>query len=548
MNPIEQKLINEIIQAIQELKGHLVDERQVQIQIPKDHQNGDYSSNIAMRLAKEFKQKPIELATDLSAYLEQKSDLIEKVVVAGPGFLNFWVKQDELTSVISKVIEMDQDYGRNDSGNQLKINVEYISVNPTGLLHMGHARGAAWGDSITRLMKFSNYDVTREYYVNDGGNQIEALVYSLLERYKQFHGLEYQLPEDGYHSEDLLEIVEQLNQRHGRELLDWPLTKQLEVLEKEGVELELARIKSDLKKFNVEMDVYTSEKAIREQFDMEDLLEQLRQAGYVYEEDGAQWFKSSVFGDDKDRVLKKSDGTYTYLTPDILYHKYKLDRGFKKLINIFGADHHGYIPRLKAAIQAIGYDADTLEVDIIQIVRMIEDGQEVRMSKRTGNAITLTEMIEDIGLDAVRYFMVSRAADTHFDFDIELAKSQSNDNPVYYAQYAHARMCSIEARKQHLTLATSYNLLTHEKEIDLMKWILSFSDVVAEAAASRLPNKICNYVQKLAQLFHTFYASCKVLDFEQTELSGQRLALVKATQITLRNALHLIGVSAPEEM
>lgn len=548
MNPIEQKLINEIIQAIQELKGYLVEERQVQIQIPKDHQNGDYSSNIAMRLAKVFQQKPIELATELTAYLEQKSDLIEKAEVAGPGFLNFWVKQDELTSVISKVIEMDQDYGRNDSGNQLKINVEYISVNPTGLLHMGHARGAAWGDSITRLMKFSNYEVTREYYVNDGGNQIEALVYSLLERYKQFHGLDYQLPEDGYHSEDLLEIVEQLNQRHGREFLDWPLAKQLAVLEDEGVELELARIKSDLKKFNVEMDVYTSEKAIREQFDMEDLLEQLRQAGYVYQEDGAQWFKSSVFGDDKDRVLKKSDGTYTYLTPDILYHKYKLDRGFKKLINIFGADHHGYIPRLKAAIQAIGYDADTLEVDIIQIVRMIEDGQEVRMSKRTGNAITLTEMIEDIGLDAVRYFMVSRAADTHFDFDIELAKSQSNDNPVYYAQYAHARMCSIEARKQNLSLATSYNLLTHEKEIDLMKWILSFSDVVAEAAASRLPNKICNYVQKLAQLFHTFYASCKVLDFEQTELSGQRLALVKATQITLRNALHLIGVSAPEEM
>ena len=548
MNPIEQKLINEIIQAIQELKGYLVEERQVQIQIPKDHQNGDYSSNIAMRLAKVFQQKPIELATELAAYLEQKSDLIEKAEVAGPGFLNFWVKQDELTSVISKVIEMDQDYGRNDSGNQLKINVEYISVNPTGLLHMGHARGAAWGDSITRLMKFSNYEVTREYYVNDGGNQIEALVYSLLERYKQFHGLDYQLPEDGYHSEDLLEIVEQLNQRHGREFLDWPLAKQLAVLEDEGVELELARIKSDLKKFNVEMDVYTSEKAIREQFDMEDLLEQLRQAGYVYQEDGAQWFKSSVFGDDKDRVLKKSDGTYTYLTPDILYHKYKLDRGFKKLINIFGADHHGYIPRLKAAIQAIGYDTDTLEVDIIQIVRMIEDGQEVRMSKRTGNAITLTEMIEDIGLDAVRYFMVSRAADTHFDFDIELAKSQSNDNPVYYAQYAHARMCSIEARKQNLSLATSYNLLTHEKEIDLMKWILSFSDVVAEAAASRLPNKICNYVQKLAQLFHTFYASCKVLDFEQTELSGQRLALVKATQITLRNALHLIGVSAPEEM
>ena len=548
MNPIEQKLIEEIIKAFDSLYQATVEASHIQIQIPKDNANGDYSTNVAMRMSRQFQLKPVDLALALADYLTEHSDLVERAEVAGPGFLNFWVAQDELTNIISKVIEMDDRYGENQVGNNLSIMVEYISVNPTGLLHMGHARGAAWGDSITRLMKKSNYQVTREYYVNDGGNQIDNLVLSLLERYKEYHGLPFSLPEDGYHSLDLIEIVEKINQLYGRELLDWPLDKQLEVLENDGVRLELERIKADLKRFNVEMDVYTSEKAIREAFDMEELLKQLKDAGYLYEEEGALWFKSTAFGDDKDRVLKKSDGSYTYLTPDILYHKNKLDRGYEKLINIFGADHHGYIPRLKAAIQAIGYPADTLEVDIIQMVRIIEDGQEVRMSKRTGNAITLTEMIDDVGVDAVRYFMVSRAADTHFDFDVKLAKSQSNDNPVYYAQYAHARMCSIEAQKGDLKLASSYQLLTHEKEIDLMKWILSFSDVVGDAALTRLPNKICNYVQKLAQLFHSFYASCKVLDFDQPELSGQRLALVKATQITLRNALDLIGVSAPEVM
>lgn len=548
MNPIEQRLVKEIILALKELKKVSINEEQIQIQISKDNTNGDYSTNIAMRLAKQFGQKPVDLAQELSTYLVNTSDLVKKAEVAGPGFLNFWVAQDELSRVIDQVLKLDHRYGENDSGQDLKILVEYISVNPTGLLHMGHARGAAWGDSITRLMKKSKYQVTREYYVNDGGNQIHNLVLSLLERYKQLHNKPFELPEDGYHSEDLIEIVVAINDKYGKELLDWSYDKQLKVLEKEGVQLELERIISDLKKFNVEMDVYTSEKAIREAFDMEELLQQLNQAGYLYELDGALWFKSTDFGDDKDRVLKKSDGSYTYLTPDILYHKNKLDRGFQKLINIFGADHHGYIPRLKAAIQAIGYAADTLEVDIIQMVRIIENGQEVRMSKRTGNAITLTEMIDDVGVDAVRYFMVSRAADTHFDFDVALAKSQSNDNPVYYAQYAHARMCSIEARKGDLQIANRFELLTHEKEIDLMKWIASFSDVVADAAETRLPNKICNYLQKLAQMFHSFYASCKVLDPIQPELSSQRLALVKATQITLRNALDLIGVTAVEVM
>lgn len=546
MNKIENKLKAVLKKALESLSIE-VEESMLMVEIPKDSKNGDYSTNLAMRLSKQLRNNPREIAGMLQDELVKESYLVDKVEVAGPGFLNIWVNNLALTSVINDVINQKNNYGNNNSGDHLKINVEYISVNPTGLLHMGHARGAAWGDSITRLMQRSNYDVTREYYVNDGGTQIDNLVLSLLERYKQLHGLDFQVPEDGYHSEDLIEIVEAINKNHGHELLDWSLEKQLKVLEEEGVKLELDRIKEDLKEFNVEMDVYTSEKAIKAEFDTEALLRDLDKAGHLYQKDGALWFRTTDFDDDKDRVLKKSDGSYTYLTPDILYHKNKLDRGYKKLINIFGADHHGYIPRLKAAIQAIGYEADTLEVDIIQIVRMMEGDLEVRMSKRTGNAISLKEMMDDIGVDAVRYFMVSRAADTHFDFDIDLAKSQSNDNPVYYAQYAHARMSSIFSRAE-FTPKDSYTLLTHEKEIDLMKLIADFPAVVAEAAESRLPNKITNYIQKLAASFHTFYGACKVIDPDNPEMTQERLALVRATQITLANALDTIGVSAPERM
>lgn len=546
MNKVEQQIQSYLHQAISEL-GSDLNQEDIKVDIPKDNKNGDYTSNIAMRIAKGLGKNPREVAQSIADHLIKFTDLINKVEVAGPGFINIFVSETSMSDIINQVIKQDETFGNNDSGNNLKINVEYISVNPTGLLHIGHARGASWGDSITRLMKRSNYDVTREYYVNDGGNQIHNLVLSMIERYKQLHDLPYQLPEDGYHSEDVLEIVKIINEKYGKELLDWPLEKQMDVLEKEGVVLELDRIKEDLKMFHVEMDRYTSEKQIKADNPVDELLEKLNESGLLYESEGALWFKSTHYGDDKDRVLRKSDGSYTYLTPDILYHKDKLDRGYEKLIDIFGADHHGYIPRIKASIQALGYDADTLEVDIIQIVRMMEGDQEVRMSKRTGNAISLRELVDDIGVDAVRYFMVSRAADTHFDFDMELARSASNDNPVYYAQYAHARMCSI-LKRQQFSESEQYELLTHEKELDLLKWIATFPTVVAEAAKTRLPNKICNYTQKLAQMFHSFYGACKVIDEGQPELTNQRLALVKATQITLRNALDCIGVSAPESM
>lgn len=541
MIKVEDKIKALLAQGLDGFEGD------IKVDIPKDNQNGDYSTNIAMRLAKSMGQTPRDLAQQIKERLLESDELIEKVEIAGPGFINIWVNKSSLSSIIKQIILEDQAYGNNNSGENLKVNVEYISVNPTGLLHIGHARGASWGDSITRLMTRSNYDVTREYYVNDGGNQIHNLVLSMLERYKQLHGLEYQLPEDGYHSQDVLEIVSTINDKYGKSLLEWDQSRQFEVLEAEGVALELNRIKEDLKRFNIEMDEYTSEKHIKEENSIEALLTLLDESGYLYEQDGALWFKSTHFGDDKDRVLRKSDGSYTYLTPDILYHKNKLDRGFEKIINIFGADHHGYIPRLSAAIQALGYDESTLEVDIIQIVRMMEGDKEVRMSKRTGNAISLRELIDDIGVDATRYFMVSRAADTHFDFDLQLARSQSNDNPVYYAQYAHARMSSI-LKRANFEMVDDFDLLTHEKEVDLLKWLAEFPNVVAEAAKTRLPNKICNYTQKLAQNFHTFYGACKVLEASQPELSNQRLALVKATQITMRNALDCIGVSAPESM
>ncbi len=524
-----------------------VDQSMLMVEIPKDSKNGDYSSNIAMRLAKQLKKNPREIALGIKEQLELSTDIITKVEVAGPGFINIWMNYKVMGQVIGLVLGQQAAYGNNESGQALKINVEYISVNPTGLLHMGHARGAAWGDSITRLLKRSNYEVTREYYVNDGGNQIELLVDSLLERYKQLHKLPFEIPADGYQSEDLIEIVELINQKHSKELLSQSLEKQRLILEEEGVALMLERIKDDLETFNVTMDVYTSEKKIKEEFSIEALLDYLNEKGYLYEEEGALWFRTTDFNDDKDRVLKKSDSTYTYLTPDILYHKNKMDRGYEKLIDILGADHHGYINRLKASMQALGYEADTLEVDIIQVVRMMEGDQEVRMSKRTGNAISLREMMDDIGVDAVRYFMVSRAADTHFDFDMNLAISQSNDNPVYYAQYAHARMCSILSRSQWQP-QEEYLLLNHEKEIELLKLIADFPSVVAEAALSRLPNKICNYIQKLATSFHAFYSVCKVIDPQAPELSNERLSLVKSSQITLANALDCIGVSAPERM
>lgn len=548
MNQIEQNLKQTIVDAVKKAFDKEMSIDDIVIEIPKDKEHGDYATNTAMRLTKELKKNPREIASSLIEAMDFKKGSIEKCDIAGPGFINFTISKTSLAGIIHKVIDQGETYGNNTSGNQLKILVEYVSANPTGDLHLGHARGAAWGDSVTRLMKASGYDVCREFYVNDAGNQINNLAYSLLARYHQFFGIDKEMPEDGYYGKDVIGIAEEMANTYGKKYLNDDSEETFLFFKKEGIRLELEKLKKDLDYFRVHFDVFTSEQTLHDDGKVEEALQKLTALGKTYEKDGAIWFASTEYGDDKDRVLKKSDGSYTYLVPDIAYHITKFERGYEKLVNFWGADHHGYIPRMKAALQALGKEKDDLEVDIIQMVRLVEDGVEVKMSKRTGNAVTIRELCDEVGVDAVRYFFVQRALDTHLDFDMNLARKQSNDNPVYYAQYAHARICSILRQAQGYKQTENYDRLTHEKETDLLKLINEFTNVVADAARDRAPHKVCNYIQRLAQHFHSFYNVCKVINPEDEELSSQRLGLLLATKITLKNALALIGVEAIEKM
>jgi arginyl-tRNA synthetase len=548
MNELETALKQAIRETVIELFSCQPEDDLIMIETPKDSDNGDYSTNIAMRLARTLHDNPRNIAQKIVEGLQERLANTEKIEIAGPGFINFWMKKAALADIINTVLTMKDDFGRNNSGNGLKVLVEYVSANPTGPLHCGHARGAAWGDVVCRLMKKSGYDVLREYYINDAGHQIDMLGESIYARYLQAFGIDCALPEDGYHGPDVIEVTNDIIKDVGDRYLHTDKGEAVDFFKWEGRTRELERIKKDLAYFRCEFDSWISERWIVDQHMIESSLKRMQEKGLTYEKDGAIWFRSTEYGDDKDRVLRKSDGFYTYLTPDIANHLYKIDRGYQKLVNFWGADHHGYIARMKAAIEALGYPKDALEVDLIQMVRLVENGVEVKMSKRTGNAITIRELVDDIGCDAARYFFVSKAVDTHMDLDLTLAKSQSNDNPVFYAQYAHARMCSILKQAPAVRMLESYDLLTDQKETELLKHLNSFTGLVGEAAASRLPNKICNYIQKLAADFHSFYGSCRVNDPANPELTAQRLALLEAARITLHNALELLGVTAPEKM
>ena len=546
---IEEKIVNVITQILIDKYGITADEGMVMIEIPKDNGNGDYSTNIAMRLTKVLKRRPQEIAEEVKEELLKRLDFVDDIQIAGPGFINFWFRKDAMANIINTVIEKGDAYGHSDAGKGLKVLEEYVSANPTGPLHCGHARGACWGDSVARIMNAADYKCTREYYINDAGAQMLNLGKSLLGRYRELFGLDFEMPEDGYYGPDVIEIAKEIKEKDGEKYLNMPKEEAIEELREVGRELELNRIKKDLAYYRCGFDSWISEKWILSQGLVEDSIEKMKKMGLLYEKDGALWFESSKYGDDKDRVLVKSDGYYTYLTPDIANHIHKFDRGYELLVNIWGADHHGYIARMKAAMEALGYPRDNLQVDLCQMVRMIEDGKEVKMSKRTGNAITLRELIDDIGIDCARYFFLSKALDTHLDFDLTLARTQSNDNPVYYVQYAYARICSVLRQAPNgFHVQDSYGLLNDPKEIDLLKYISTFTDVVADCAINRTPNKICNYVQKLATYFHSFYGACKINDVNAPELSNERLALCEATRITLKNALDLLGVGAPEVM
>lgn len=458
-----------------------------------------------------------------------------------------------LTKLIPAVLEAKEAYGETNTGGGQKVQVEFVSANPTGDLHLGHARGAAVGDSLCNILDKAGFDVSREYYINDAGNQINNLALSVEVRYFEALGLEKEMPEDGYRGEDIKGIGQKLADEFGDRFVHEPEEERMKFFREYGLKYELEKLRVDLENFRVPFDVWYSETSLYENGKIEPALETLRAKGYVFEEDGATWLRSTDFGDDKDRVLIKKDGSFTYLLPDIAYHKDKLDRGFDQLINIWGADHHGYIPRMKAAIQALGYPADKLEVEIIQLVHLYKNGEKMKMSKRTGKAVTMRDLIEEVGLDATRYFFAMRSAATHMDFDLDLAISTSNENPVYYAQYAHARICSMlrqgEEKGYEPNLEKAdFSHIQSEKEYDLLKIIGSFPEVVAEAAEKRIPHRVTNYIYDLASALHSFYNAEKVIDAENETKTTARLSLMKATQITLANALKLIGVSAPEKM
>lgn len=517
----------------------------IMVEVPKNRENGDFSSNIAMQLTKVLKDNPRNIAEKIVDKIKENTKEIEKVEIAGPGFINIYLNDEYVFSGIENVLKADKDYGKLNIGNNEKIDIEFVSANPTGILHLGTARGAAYGANLANIMSFAGYNVTKEYYINDAGNQINSLGLSLKERYKGLCGLEENMPEDGYYGNEIIDIAKNIKDKYSDKKLD----EDIEYFKKVAVDYLLGIIKKDLSDFKVTFDVWTSEKDIRAKGRIEESIKILDEKGLVYKKDDALFLKTTNYGDDKDRVLVKTDGSYTYLVPDIAYHLDKFDRGFDYLVDVFGADHHSYVSRLKASIEALGYDKDKLEVRLLQMVRLLRDGEVVKMSKRTGGNITIRELVDEIGSDAARYFFASRSLDGQMDFDINLALKKSNENPFFYVGYAHARICSIinEANLKKINFATTYEKIYDDDSKALLLKVYDFSSVVEVSSGKKEPHLITNYVYELASMFHNYYGKHRILT-EDIASSSQRLSLIKAVAITINNALNLIGVEAPNKM
>lgn len=523
------------------------------LEVPKDKAHGDLATNAAMQLTKLAKKNPRQIAEAIIAGLDMKKASIQNAEIAGPGFINFRMDRSYLYPVIAQVEEQGADYGRIDAGAGQRVQVEFVSANPTGSLHLGHARGAAVGDALCNVLDFAGYEVSREYYINDAGNQVANLAYSIEARYKQALGQDAAMPEDGYHGEDIIGFAKELAANEGDRLLSLPDEERFTFFRDYGLTRELDKIKRDLGNFRVTFDVWYSETSLYKTGQVEQALAALRDRGQVFEEEGATWLNTMEYGDDKNRVLVKNDGSYTYLTPDIAYHRDKYARGFDRMINIWGADHHGYIPRVKAAMEALGNDPKKLVVLIAQMVSLFQNGEKVKMSKRTGKAVTMVDLMDEVGIDAIRYFFTMRSMDSHLDFDMDLAISTSNENPVFYVQYAHARICSIfrQAEEQGIAVLplaeVDLGKLTTEHEFDLLRKIGELPQEIAEAAAQYAPHRLIRYVYELASLFHSYYRADRVIT-EDAAQTQARFALLAATRTAIANVLRLVGVSAPERM
>ena len=522
---------------------------EVQLTVPPKKEFGDFASNFAMQSARALRCNPRVLAQ----YIVENLDCpyVKKAEIAGPGFINFYLNPDWVYDMLARIVEAGENYGNLPKASDEKIQLEYVSANPTGPLHVGHGRGAAVGSALANLLKAAGYDVEQEYYINDAGNQMNNLARSVNARYLELLGKEIEFPEDGYHGHDIIDTAQRIINKYGDRFLQMEEAERLEEFKTIAYQEKLAALKEDLERFNVRFDVWFSEKTLHEANKIKEACDRLLEKGYMYEQDGALWLKSTAFGDDKDRVVIRDNGVPTYFAADIAYHANKFGRGFDRVINLWGADHHGYIARMKAVMQCMGYQPEQLEILILQMVRLLRDGQEVKMSKRTGQSVTLNELIDEVGTDAARFFFVMRSIDSQLDFDLDLAKKKSNDNPVFYVQYAHARICSIMRQVAEAGIKVQgkgdYKLLTEPVEVDLIKKLGEYPEMLATAAKERAVQQVAHYVYDLAGLFHSAYNQCRILGVNE-DLQQARLAMVMAVGHVVRHALSILGVSAPEKM
>ncbi len=522
------------------------------VERPREAAHGDYAANVAMLLAKPCRKAPRDIAKLIAEYIDFSDSPIEKMEIAGPGFINFRMKEDWLNEAACEMLAEGEDFGRSRLGEGRKIQVEFVSANPTGDLHMGNARGAAIGDSLAAVLDMAGFEVEREYYINDAGNQIDKFARTLNSRYLTACGVDNEFPEDGYPGADLKELMEQLYGEIGDKYLHVGEELRKEYLAEYGLKNKLASIKSSLERFGVTYDCWFSERSLHDSGQVKAAVAELDERGWLLTKDDAIWIDCSRMGEDmKPEVLVRSNGVPTYFAADIAYHKNKFQRGFDTVIDVWGADHHGHVARMQGSMEALGYRRDQLEVILMQFVRLIENGEVVKMSKRTGRFVTLDELIDDVGRDAARFLFIMRGADSLLDFDLTLAKEKSNDNPVYYVQYAHARICSIlrTAAEQCVNADKTPNmmLLTAPAERDLLRKLADFPDEVAAAARLREPHRVAVYLTDVAAAFHNFYGQCHCLT-DDPELTCARLHLIRMTAGVIRRGLNALGVSAPEKM
>jgi arginyl-tRNA synthetase len=518
------------------------------LEVPPQKEFGDFATNFAMQSARVFHKNPRQIAEELVKRIQ--GSWLDHAQIAGPGFLNFYLKGNVLYDSFRQILEAGEAYGQLPQKDAPKIQVEYVSANPTGLLHVGHGRGAAAGSALVNLLRAAGYPVESEYYINDAGNQMNNLARSVNARYLELLGCKVEFPEDGYHGQDIIDTAQRIIDKDGDKYLNLDEEERLTIFKDLAYIEKLAALKEDLAEFHVTFDNWFSERTLHPEA-VKAAVKILQDNGNIYEKDGALWLKSTAYGDDKDRVVIRENGVPTYLAADIAYHHNKYERGFDRIINIWGADHHGYVCRVKAAMQALGHDPEKMTVLLLQMVALFRGGELVKMSKRTGQSVTLNELMDEVGTDAARYFFLMRSLDSQLDFDLDLAKKKSNDNPVYYIQYAHARICSIfrQAEETGLKLGSQpdLSLLTDEAEVALIKKIEEYLEEVERAARDYAPQRIARYSYDLASAFHSFYNKCRIMGVEP-KLAEARLALVTVTAHVIRHSLGILGVSAPEHM